>query len=71
MEISVSAQASSFLGALVLGVAVGLLYDVLRVLRVRLRARLLGPVLDLIFWLCVTAALFWYAVGTGNGEVRL
>lgn len=54
-----------------LGAAIGLLYDFFRILRVRLRLPLLGSVLDLLFWLAVTAAIFVYAVAAGNGEVRI
>ena len=43
--------------------AVGVLYDIFRILRVRLRLPLLGGILDLLFWLVVTAALFLYRAG--------
>ena len=58
-------------GALLLGAAVGVLYDAFRILRVRLPSPLLGGVLDLLFWLAVTVGLFVYAVWAGNGEVRI
>ena len=67
MEISVSGQAAFLGGALVLGAAVGLLYDFFRILRVRVPLPLLGGILDLLFWLAVTAALFVYAVCASNG----
>ena len=51
-------QAASLGWAVLLGVAVGLLYDVLRILRVRLKLRLLGAALDFLFWLPVTAEPF-------------
>ena len=65
-----AAQVLFFTGALGLGVAVGVLYDIFRILRVRLRLPLLGGILDLLFWLVVTAALFLYTVTAGSGEVR-
>ena len=71
MEVSVTGQALAFLGALALGAGVGLLYDLFRILRVRLPWKALGAVLDLMFWLTVTAALFVYAVAAGDGEVRI
>ena len=71
MAVSVTGQALAFLGALALGAALGLLYDIFRVLRVRLPWKLLGAVLDLLFWLAVTAALFVYSVAAGDGEVRV
>ena len=36
----------------------GVTYDLFRILRVRVRVPLLGPLLDLLFWLAATAALF-------------
>ena len=65
-----AAQSLFFAGALGLGAAVGVLYDVFRILRVRLPLPLLGGILDLLFWLVVTAALFVYTVTAGSGEVR-
>ena len=71
MAVSIAAQAAMLGGALILGAAVGVLYDAFRILRVRLPLPLLGGILDLLFWLAVTAALFVYAVAAGNGEVRI
>ena len=53
-----------------MGVGVGLLYDLFRVMRVRIPLPLMGSVLDLLFWLVVTVGLFVYATAAGNGEVR-
>jgi len=50
---------------------VGLLYDLFRSLRVRVTLKLLGALLDLVFWLAVTAALFVYAVAAGKPYVIL
>ena len=71
MAVSIAAQAALLGGALLLGAAVGVLYDAFRILRVRLPSPLLGGVLDLLFWLAVTVGLFVYAVWAGNGEVRI
>jgi spore cortex biosynthesis protein YabQ len=71
VDISVSNQAAALLGALVMGVAVGLVYDLIRIPRAYIRIPLLGAVLDLLFWLAVTAALFLYAIYAGGGEVRI
>ena len=67
----VADQALVFAGALVLGLTIGLVYDLFRVLRVRVRLRLLGPALDLLFWLLVTVSLFLFVISVGDGEVRL
>ena len=64
-------QARFLLGALALGVGAGLVYDLFRVVRVRLPLPLLAGALDLLFWLMVTAALFVYTTAAGSGEVRL
>ena len=71
MGISLEEQAYALLQAVLLGGALGLLYDVFRVIRVRVRLRLVGGALDLLFWLVVTAALFWHAVSAQGGEVRI
>ena len=63
-------QARFLLGALALGVGVGLVYDLFRILRVRLPLPLLAGALDLLFWLVVTASLFVYTTAAGRGEVR-
>jgi spore cortex biosynthesis protein YabQ len=71
MEISVAGQAAALTGAVALGLGVGALYDLLRLLRRRLGGRVLGPVLDLLFWAAVTAALFLYVIAATGGQVRL
>ena len=68
---SVAGQAAFFGGAVLLGGAVGVLYDMFRVIRVRIGLRAVGAVLDLLFWTAATAALFVYAVTAGDGEVRV
>lgn len=68
MAVSVAAQARALLGALLLGLAAGLLYDLFRVLRVRVHLAFLGPALDLLFWLLCTAVFFfWSADGRRPG----
>ena len=71
MEISITQQAASFAGAVLLGFGVGLFYDILRLVRGRLRARVLRAMLDLLFWIAVTVALFIYVTGMVGGRVRL
>ena len=50
-------QARALAGALALGMAVGLVYDLIRIPRARIP--LLGGVLDFLFWVAATAALFF------------
>ena len=71
MEVSLAGQAQAFLGALVLGGGMGLVYDLFRLFRLRLPVRALGALLDLIYWPLGVCALFIYAVAAGDGEVRL
>ncbi len=71
MTVAVWTQAYSLLGALLLGLAVGLWYDVLRNLRYRIPSRIFCGLLDLLFWLVVTAALFLWSVRAGDGVVQL
>lgn len=70
MGISLTGQAVAFGGAAALGLLVGLLYDLLRILRRRTDRRALGGVLDGLFWVLVTAALFLYAIRAGDGRLR-
>ena len=57
--------------AVLLGLAAGVLYDLFRILRVRVRLPLLGPVLDLLFWLTLTVTLFLWSQWAWGGPVRL
>jgi hypothetical protein len=70
MEISVAGQAAALTGAAALGLGVGALYDLLRLLRRHMRVRVLGHVLDLLFWAAVTGVLFLYAIAATGGQVR-
>ena len=71
MAVSVADQARALLGAIGLGAAAGLMYDLFRVLRVRIPLRWLGPVLDLVFWLCCTITFFLWSVDSVGGLVRI
>ena len=71
MTISVAQQAGALVQALGLGLCVGLVYDLFRVLRVRVRVPLLGPVLDFCFWVLVTGGLFVWSQQAWGGQIRL
>jgi cell division protein FtsL len=71
MEISISGQAASFGGAVLLGMAAGLLYDMFRIMRFRAARRVFSAGLDLLFWVVVTVALFSYALVAGDGQLRI
>lgn len=68
MEISLSAQAAGLLQAAALGLAGGMLYDLLRPLRHRLRP-LPALLCDAIFCLLLGAASFALAMSAGSGRL--
>ena len=61
MTVDIAAQQAALLQAAALGLAAGLLYDLFRVLRCRVCLPLLGPALDLLFWLVLTGVLFLWS----------
>ena len=71
MGVDLLDQALTFLGAAGLGTALGLVYDLFRILRRRVRLPLLGSALDLLFWALVTAGLFLYAIAAGGGDIAI
>ena len=71
MGIDLAEQIRTFLGAAALGGCLGLVYDVLRLLRRRLRLPLMGQLLDLGFWGVTTVGLFAYAITVGGGVLRI
>ncbi|MDE6107224.1 MAG: spore cortex biosynthesis protein YabQ, partial [Oscillospiraceae bacterium] len=70
MEVSLAAQAVAFGGALVLGLILGVVYDLFRLLRLRIPVRVVGGFLDLLYWPLTVCVLFLYTVTVGDGEVR-
>ena len=71
MTVDIAAQQAALLQAAALGLAAGLLYDLFRILRCRVRLPLLGPALDLLFWLVLTGVLFLWSQWAWGGPVRL
>ena len=71
MTVDVAQQSRALCQALLLGGAMGVVYDLFRVLRVRVKAPLLGPLLDLLFWLAAVAALFLWSQDAWGGRVRV
>lgn len=67
----VSEQGVALLQAWVMGLAVGCVYDLFRILRVRIKVKFLGGVLDFLFWVLVTLALFLHAILVQGGVVRI
>ena len=57
--------------ALLLGGALGVVYDLMRVVRRRLPVKGVGSVLDLSFWVLATVSLFLFSGQAWAGRVRL
>ena len=57
--------------AVLLGGSLGLVYDLMRVVRRRIPLPGLGTVLDFSFWMLATAALFLFSHEAWAGQVRL
>ena len=70
MSVSTTGQLLAFLGAFLIGISLGLLYDLLRPLRLR-GPRWLEPILDLLYWIAVTLAVLMAAPLLDTGRVRI
>lgn len=71
MSVSVAQQLHALLGALILGAITGGWYDLLRGFRRRIHSVVLTTILDLLFWICSTVALFLWSLHAGDGKVQL
>ena len=67
MSQDIAAQLTALWQGVLLGAAMGLLYDFFRVLRARIKLPFLGPALDILFWCAVTAALFVWSQWIWSG----
>lgn len=65
----ISQQLGLFLQSVVLGAVLGLVYDLLRVLRT-LGGKIWGGALDVLFCLTASASLFFFVMA-GDGEMRI
>ena len=70
MTIDTVQQGQALCQALALGALFGLLYDLFRILRVRVKLPVVGPLLDLVFWLVATGTLFLWSQGAWGGQIR-
>lgn len=71
MSVSLQEQISTLFSCLAMGLGVGLLYDLLRLVRLTLPRRTLQEILDLLFWMGACGMLFFCGIVFGNGRVRL
>ena len=70
MELQISDQAAAFSGGLLLGAALGLVYDLLRCLRA-CRGRWGTALADALYCLTVLTAVFYFAMAFGRGLLRI
>lgn len=71
MSVSLTWQVTVLCQCLAVGAGVGLLYDLLRQVRLLLPRRWLQEGADLLFWMGACGALFFCAIVLGDGRVRL
>ena len=71
MSADIAQQLQGLCRAVLLGGMLGVLYDLMRVIRRRLPLRAVACVLDFLFWVAATAALFLFSHETWNGLIRL
>jgi spore cortex biosynthesis protein YabQ len=71
MGVAVSQQVFALTGALLLGLGLGLVYDLLRVLRSRWHSGGVGAALDLLFWFLAALVLVLWSVYALGGVVRV
>ena len=71
MEISVSQQAAVFLFAVAFGTALGVLYDIFRIIRIAVKCGTVSVFLqDLVFFTFCALLTFLYIFYTNSGDVR-
>lgn len=71
MKISIAVQTVVFLKAVLLGAALGIIYDLLRAVRREIRAGTgVTAVCDSLFWVVALAALFVFVLTAAAGEGR-
>ena len=72
MYISLTQQIQVFFGAILLGAAFGVVYDIFRIIRlVVLKSSVAVFVEDILFWIIVTITTFFFTILFNNGELRL
>lgn len=71
MEIPVSDQIIQAGISLILGMALGFIYDFLRVIRTRLGVKIITLLMDALFWLIAGSGVFLLSMTAGGGELRI
>ncbi len=63
-------QGTALLEGFFLGIVAGIIYDLSRVLRARVKLPFLGTILDLLFWFLLTVVIFIWAQLAWGGYIR-
>lgn len=71
MESPVYLQLAQAAAALIMGGAIGLLYDVLKTIRLKTKYKTLAGLIDLLFWLVALISLFALGMTSGGGDIRI
>ena len=71
MTADIARQLQALCRAVLMGGGLGVLYDLMRIVRRRVPSPVLGGILDFLFWAAATAALFLFSHETWAGQVRL
>lgn len=71
MSIDIALQLQGLCRAILLGGSLGVLYDLMRVIRRRTGLRWLEILLDLLFWCAAVVALFLFSHDAWDGQIRL
>jgi len=71
MTVDIARQLQGLCQAVLLGGALGVVYDLMRVVRRRIPLPFLGGTLDFLFWVGATAALFLFSRQAWYGQIRM
>jgi spore cortex biosynthesis protein YabQ len=71
MKLSLSSQLIQFLSSFLIGLPLGLLYDILRVVYHRIGRRFLSGLLDFLFVLVCFVTVCWFAMTMADGQLRM
>lgn len=71
MENTVSVQTVEFLYSALLGIGIGIFYDILRCVRSYMRkSRVVTGIFDALFWICACLALLVFILTVTDGRMR-
>jgi len=71
MNVSVAGQTVEFFNSALLGVGLGVTYDLFRLLRVYVNAgKVITAVLDVVYWICAIIALITFILTVSAGNMR-